>query len=95
MNQAREKARSKKRSWRDIFPVHPAANVFPMMSDEELEDDLGRDIKENGWLMGEWAMILDPDSDEAELLGITSEKSIAMESQFDHYKLMLRREKDE
>jgi hypothetical protein len=35
------------RSWRDIYPVHPAAAAFPMMSDEELEE-LGRDIREHG-----------------------------------------------
>jgi hypothetical protein len=33
--------------WRDQFKVHPAADVFPMMSDEEL-DELGKDIAENG-----------------------------------------------
>ena len=34
-------------TWRDKYKVHPAANVFPMMSDEELEA-LGQDILENG-----------------------------------------------
>ena len=34
-------------SWRDQYKVHPAADVFPMMSDEELEA-LGDDIKKNG-----------------------------------------------
>lgn len=35
----------------DIFalPVHPAADIFPMLSDEEL-DDLAADIKANGLL---------------------------------------------
>ena len=33
--------------WREIFEVHPAADVFPMMSDEELAD-LAEDIKSNG-----------------------------------------------
>jgi hypothetical protein len=33
--------------WRDTYKVHPAADVFPMMSDEEL-DALGQDIKANG-----------------------------------------------
>jgi hypothetical protein len=32
--------------WRDEFKVHPAADVFPMMSEEEL-DKLGKDIKAN------------------------------------------------
>jgi hypothetical protein len=34
-------------SWRNKYKVHPAADVFPMMSDEEL-DALGQDIKVNG-----------------------------------------------
>jgi hypothetical protein len=33
--------------WRDKYKVHPAADVFPMMSDAELRD-LGDDIKRNG-----------------------------------------------
>jgi N6-adenosine-specific RNA methylase IME4 len=35
------------KSWRDILPVHPAADLFPMMSDAELKE-LGDDIKKNG-----------------------------------------------
>ena len=35
--------------WRDQYKVHPAADVFPMMSDEELAE-LGEDIKEKGLL---------------------------------------------
>jgi hypothetical protein len=34
-------------SWRDKFKIHPAADVFPMISDEELLK-LGEDIKANG-----------------------------------------------
>jgi ParB/Sulfiredoxin domain len=34
-------------SWRDKYKVHPAADVFPMMSDERLAE-LGEDIKKNG-----------------------------------------------
>ena len=34
-------------TWREKYKVHPAADVFPMMSDEEL-DALGEDIKANG-----------------------------------------------
>jgi hypothetical protein len=34
-------------SWRDLMPVHPAANIFPMMSDDELVA-LGEDIRKNG-----------------------------------------------
>jgi hypothetical protein len=33
--------------WREKYKVHPAADVFPMMSDAALAD-LGRDIKTNG-----------------------------------------------
>jgi DNA-binding Lrp family transcriptional regulator len=34
-------------SWRDRIRVHPAADLFPMMSDAEL-DELGKDIVANG-----------------------------------------------
>jgi hypothetical protein len=34
-------------SWRDILPVHPAAELFPMMPKDELRK-LGEDIKANG-----------------------------------------------
>lgn len=46
----------------------------------------------NEWARGEWAMILNPDRDDAELLVITDQKSIAMPEQFDAEKLMLRRD---
>jgi hypothetical protein len=36
-----------KPSWRDRLPVHPAADLFPMMSDAALRE-LGEDIKKNG-----------------------------------------------
>src|SRR6266852_2226661 len=35
------------RSWRDVLKVHPAAALFPMMSEAELKG-LGEDIKANG-----------------------------------------------
>ena len=34
-------------TWRDRYKVHPAAAVFPMMPDDEL-DRLAADIKANG-----------------------------------------------
>jgi len=35
------------KSWRDVLPIHPAANLFPAMSETELRE-LGADIKKNG-----------------------------------------------
>lgn len=35
------------KGWRDVLPVHPAADLFPMMSKAELLE-LGEDIKKNG-----------------------------------------------
>jgi hypothetical protein len=35
------------KSWREVLPVHPAADLFPMMSESELRA-LGEDIKKNG-----------------------------------------------
>src|SRR5262245_42608754 len=34
-------------SWRQLFSVHPCADVFPMMDDAEI-DALAEDIKANG-----------------------------------------------
>src|SRR5215216_5385141 len=36
-----------KKSWRDVLPTHPAADLFPMMSPEQLAE-LGEDIKAHG-----------------------------------------------
>jgi hypothetical protein len=36
-----------KKSWRDVVPVHAAADLFPMMDEEQLRE-LGKDIKEHG-----------------------------------------------
>jgi hypothetical protein len=36
-----------KQAWRDVLPVHPAAELFPLMSEAELRE-LGEDIKKNG-----------------------------------------------
>jgi hypothetical protein len=38
---------AKGKSWRDVLPVHPAADLFPLMSPDELRE-LGEDIKKNG-----------------------------------------------
>jgi hypothetical protein len=35
------------KSWRDVLPIHPAAELFPMMSGDELHT-LGEDIFKNG-----------------------------------------------
>ena len=35
------------KSWRDVLPVHPAAEMFPMMNETELRE-LGEDIKATG-----------------------------------------------
>jgi protein gp37 len=41
-------AKSKKSpSWRDVLKIHPAAEIFPLMSPDELRA-LGEDIKKNG-----------------------------------------------
>ena len=40
---------SKAKSWRDVLPVHPAAELFPLMSIAELRE-LGEDIKRRGLL---------------------------------------------
>jgi len=38
---------SQGRSWRAVLPIHPAAELFPLMSPDELRE-LGEDIKKNG-----------------------------------------------
>ena len=40
-------AHTTNKSWRDLLPVHPAAELFPKMTDDEL-DELGADIKKHG-----------------------------------------------
>jgi hypothetical protein len=35
------------KTWRDVLPIHPAADLFPRMSESELRE-LGEDIKANG-----------------------------------------------
>jgi ParB/Sulfiredoxin domain len=39
--------KGKPKSWRDVLPIHPAADLFPLMSPDELRA-LGEDIKKNG-----------------------------------------------
>ena len=36
-----------KKSWRDVYKVHPAADLFPMLPEDELRK-LGEDIQKNG-----------------------------------------------
>jgi len=38
---------SKTKSWRDVLPIHPAAELFPRMSEAELRE-LGEDIRKYG-----------------------------------------------
>jgi ParB-like nuclease domain len=45
MNNAPQPAPQK--SWRDVLPVHPAADLFPPLKSDELRE-LGEDIKKNG-----------------------------------------------
>jgi hypothetical protein len=40
-------AAARKPSWRDILPIHPAAELFPLMTPAELRE-LSEDIKTNG-----------------------------------------------
>jgi hypothetical protein len=35
------------KTWRDVLPIHPAAELFPLMSEAELRE-LGEDIQANG-----------------------------------------------
>ena len=51
--------RGRRPSWRDVLKVHPAADLFPLMSRDELLE-LGEDIKKNG-LHNRVAVIGDPD----------------------------------
>jgi hypothetical protein len=38
---------AEKKPWRELYPVHPCADVFPMMPDDEI-DALAEDIKAHG-----------------------------------------------
>jgi hypothetical protein len=37
----------KPKSWRDVLPIHPAAELFPLISPDELRP-IGEDIKAHG-----------------------------------------------
>jgi hypothetical protein len=65
-----------KRSWRDLLPIHPAADLFPLMAPDELRS-LGEDIARNGLqspikLYGAEPVLLDGRNrlDAMELVGI-------------------------
>jgi hypothetical protein len=49
-------------TWRDVLPVHPAADLFPLMSEAELRE-LGEDIKKNGLQIPIVVWISERDSD--------------------------------
>src|SRR3981189_532398 len=51
----------KRPSWRDTLQIHPAADLFPPMSEGELRE-LGEDIKKNG-LRNRIAVIDGPDDE--------------------------------
>ena len=76
------------KSWRDICQVHPAAEIFPMLSEDKLRA-LGEDIKEHGlkepivlWSIdpedNQSAVVLDGRNrlDAMELVGIETVKPI-------------------
>ena len=50
----------KPKSWRDVLPVHPAADMFPLMERDELLA-LGQDIKKNG--LKQWIVTWTEDFD--------------------------------
>src|SRR4030095_12444190 len=45
---------AEKKSWRDVYKVHPAADLFPMLPEDELRK-LGEDIKKNG--LSDWVAL--------------------------------------
>ena len=50
------------KSWRDVLPIHPAAEMFPLMSPDELRV-LGEDIKANGLKNPVTLWAAEPDSE--------------------------------
>jgi hypothetical protein len=45
---------AEKKSWRDVYKIHPAAALFPMLPEDELRK-LGEDIKKNG--LSDWVAL--------------------------------------
>ncbi|MBR0945914.1 ParB N-terminal domain-containing protein [Bradyrhizobium liaoningense] len=68
------------KSWRDVIKVHPAADLFPMMSPDELKA-LGEDIRQNGMRVdiavtrtrdGHWSLVDGRNRlDAAEVVGLS------------------------
>ena len=52
-------SKTEPKSWRDVIKIHPAADLFPMMSPDELKT-LGEDIKANG--LAQQIVLWTPDS---------------------------------
>jgi hypothetical protein len=44
---SRTRSPAQERSWRDVLPIHPAADLFPLMGADEL-DTLAADVKQHG-----------------------------------------------
>jgi len=74
----RDPAAPKRKSWREVLPVHPAAELFPLLSKEELKG-LSDDIKKHGirtnlavWESDEGRFLLDGRNrlDAAEMAGL-------------------------
>jgi hypothetical protein len=55
------------KSWRDVLPIHPAADLFPLMSPDELRA-LGEDIRKHGVKNSIVIWASDPDSSKEYLL---------------------------
>lgn len=86
-------------NWRDDYPVHPAAEVFPMMSVEEIKA-LGEDISANGlqvpivlWTDEDTTYVLDGRNrlDAMHTAGLDTEKAIstAVESNGDPWAFVI------
>src|SRR6516164_9792258 len=63
----RSAAARQEANWRDILPIHPAANLIPPLSSEEFKD-LADDIKKNG-LRVPVTLLIDDNSNRALLDG--------------------------